>query len=66
MISFLHCCYFAAKLVIKTTILSLISFLVLKIRFSNVQNNELDAIIECDVNFYATSCANDVLKVDVI
>ena len=35
-------------------------FLVLKIRFSNFQNNKYDVMIGRDVIFHATSGANDV------
>ena len=68
MISFLHCCYFAARLVIKKTKNYLISnqFLMLKIRFSNFLNNEYDVNIERDVIFHATSGANNAIKVDVM
>ena len=61
----LHCCYFAAKLVIKTTVLPLISFDA-EILFSNFQNNEYDVMIERDVIFHTPSGAIDVIKVDVM
>ena len=68
MISFLQCYYFAAKLLIINNYLSSNQFLMLKIRFSNFQNNEYDVMIARDVIFHATSGAkkNDVIKVDVM
>ena len=36
-----------------------------KMRFSNFQNNENGVMIERDVIFHATSGANDVINVDV-
>ena len=66
MISFLHCCYFAAKLVIKSNYLISNQFLIRKIRVLNFQNNGYDVIIARDVIFHATSGANDIIKVDVM
>ena len=57
MISFLQCYYFAAKLLIINNYLSSNQFLMLKIRFSNFQNNEYDVMIARDVIFHATSGA---------
>ena len=66
MISFLHCCYFAAKLMIKSYNLIPYQFLMRKIPFLNFQNNEYDVMIERDVIFHATSGENDVINVDVM
>ena len=66
MISFLHCCYFAAKLVIKNNYHISDHFLMQKILFSNFQNNEYDVMIERDVIFHVMSGANDVIKVDAM
>ena len=64
MISFLNCCYFAAKLVIKNNYLISNHFLMCKIQFSNFQNNEYDVMIERDIIFHRTSAANDVIEAD--
>ena len=66
MISFLHCCYFAVKLVIKNNYLVSNQFLMREILFSNFQNNEYDIMIERDVLFHAMSGANDVINMDVM
>ena len=69
MLSFLHCCYFAAKLVVKSNFLISNQFLMQKIRFSNFENNEYDVMIEgdvIDIIFHVMSDANDVIKVEIM